>query len=113
MQILAKCPKCDAGLPVDVDAAGAPAAIRCGRCGREIPLAVTDAERADRAVDRCPVCGGADFYARKDLDTKVGLTVVIFGAAISATFYWFVRVIIYFNILVGSALLEFVVFLQL
>ena len=110
MQILAKCPKCDAGLPVDVDAAGAPAAIRCGRCGREIPLAVTDAERADRAVDRCPVCGGADFYTRKDFDPKVGLTVVVIGAAISATFYWFGRDLIAYSILAGAALIDLVVY---
>ena len=36
MEIVAKCPKCDAGLPVD--AAGAPAAITCGGCGRKIAL---------------------------------------------------------------------------
>src|SRR3989442_14834501 len=110
MQILAKCPKCAAGLRVDVDAADAPAAIRCGRCGREIPLAVTDAERADRAVDRCPVCGGADFYARKDFDPKVGLTVVIIGAMISAAFYWFGRDLIAYGILAGAALIDLVVY---
>ena len=110
MQILAKCPKCDAGLPIDVGAAGAPAAIRCGRCGREIPLAVTDAERADRAVDRCPVCDGADFYARKDFDPKLGLMVVVIGAAISATFYWFGRDLIAYSILAGAALIDLVVY---
>ena len=48
-----------------------------------------DAVRRDSAVDRCPVCAGADFYIRKDFDPKVGLTVVIIGALISAVFYWF------------------------
>ena len=64
MNIVAKCPQCDAGLPVP--AADAPQAITCGRCGRDIPLAVSDALRADKAVDRCPVCAGGDFYNRKD-----------------------------------------------
>jgi uncharacterized protein (DUF983 family) len=108
MQILAKCPKCDAGLPVD--AAGAPPAIRCGRCGRDLPLTVTDAERGDRAVDRCPVCGGADFYTRKDFDPKLGLTVVIIGALISAGFYWFGRDLIAYSILAGAALIDLVVY---
>ena len=111
MDILAKCPACDAGLPVH--AADAPSAIRCGRCGRDIPLAVTDAERADRAVDRCPVCGGADFYARKDFDPKVGLTVVIIGVAISATFYWFGRDLVAYSILAGAALIDLVVYTRL
>ena len=57
MNVLAKCPKCDAGLPID--AADAPDVIKCGRCGRTIPLHVTPALREDRAVDRCPVCDGA------------------------------------------------------
>ena len=41
MQIVAKCPKCDASLPVD--AGDAPAVVRCGACAREIPLAISEA----------------------------------------------------------------------
>jgi uncharacterized protein (DUF983 family) len=108
MQILAKCPACDAGLPVD--AAQAPSAIRCGRCGHDISLTVTEAERADRAVDRCPICQGADFYTRKDFDPKVGLTVVIIGAVISGGFYWFDRDLIAYGILAGAALIDLVVY---
>ena len=108
MEVLAKCPKCDASLPVD--AADAPAAIKCGRCGRDIPLHVTDALRADRIVDRCPVCEGADFYIRKDFDPKVGLAVVIIGALISAGFYWFGRDLIAYGILGCAALIDLVVY---
>ena len=108
MEVLAKCPKCDAGLPVR--AADPPAAIKCGRCGRDIPLAFSDAVRADAAVDRCPVCGGGDFYIRKDFDPKVGLTVVVIGALISATFYWFGRDLIAYGILASAALVDLVVY---
>ena len=108
MEVLAKCPKCDAGLPVN--AADAAAAITCGRCGRDIPLHVTDALRADRIVDRCPVCEGADFYIRKDFNPKVGLAVVIIGALISAGFYWFGRDLIAYGILAGAALIDLVVY---
>ena len=108
MQIIAKCPKCDAGLPVS--AADAPAAIKCGRCGREIPLTFSDALRADRAVDACPVCSGADFYVRKDFDPKVGLAVVIIGALVSAAFYWFGRDLIAYGILASAALIDLVVY---
>ena len=108
MQILAKCPKCDAGLPVD--AAEAPSTIRCGRCGRELALTFTDAVTADRAVDRCPVCGGEDFYLRKDFDPKIGLTVVIVGALISAVFYWFGRDLVAYGILASAALIDLVVY---
>src|SRR5262245_41966869 len=108
MQIVAKCPKCDAALPFHADAA--PAAIKCGRCGREIPLAVGDDLRADRAVDACPVCRGADFYIRKDFDPKVGLTVVVIGALVSAVFYWFGRDLIAYGILASAALIDLVVY---
>ena len=108
MDVLAKCPKCDAGLPFA--AADAPSAIKCGRCGRDIALHVTDAVRADRAVDRCPVCDGADFYIRKDFDPKLGLTVVIVGALISAGFYWFGRDLIAYGILASAALIDLVVY---
>ena len=108
MQILARCPKCDAGLPVN--AADAPSAIACGRCGRDIPLATSDTLREDRAVDRCPVCGGTDFYSRKDFDPKIGLTVVVVGALISAVFYWFGRDFIAYGILGSAALIDLVVY---
>jgi hypothetical protein len=108
MHVLVKCPKCDAGLPVD--AGDAPAAIKCGRCGRDIPLTITPALRADARVDRCPVCDGADFYVRKDFDPKVGLTVVIIGALISAAFYWFGRDLIAYGILASAALIDLVVY---
>jgi hypothetical protein len=75
-----------------------------------MPLAFTDAVRTDRAVDRCPVCGGDAFYIRKDFDPKVGLTVVIIGALISAGFYWFGRDLIAYSILASAALIDLVVY---
>jgi hypothetical protein len=108
MHVLAHCPKCDAGLAVRADEA--PSAIRCGGCGREIPLTFTDGVSADRAVDRCPVCSGGDFYIRKDFDPKLGLTVVIIGALISAGFYWFGRDLIAYGILASAALIDLVVY---
>jgi hypothetical protein len=108
MQILAKCPKCDAGLPIG--AAEAPSVIKCGGCGRDIPLSVSEALRSDRGVDRCPVCAGADFYSRKDFDPKIGLAVVIIGALTSGAFYWFGRDLIAYSILGGAALVDLVVY---
>ena len=108
MEFLAKCPKCDAGLPVSADRA--PESITCGGCGCDIALSVSDAVRQGRAVDRCPVCAGAEFYIRKDFDPKIGLTVVIVGALISAAFYWFGRDLIAYGILASAALVDLVVY---
>ena len=108
MEFLAKCPKCDAGLPVP--AVNAPASITCGGCGCEIPLSVSEAVREGRAVDRCPVCSGGDFYIRKDFDPKIGLAVVIIGALISAGFYWYGRDLIAYSILASAALIDLAVY---
>ena len=111
MQIVAKCPKCDAALPVGV--AETPESIKCGGCGREMALSFSGALRADLKVDVCPVCGGSDFYLRKDFDPKVGLTVVIIGASISAGFYWFGRDLIAYSILAAAALVDLLVYSRL
>lgn len=111
MQVVAKCPACDAGLAVE--AASGPRAVKCGRCGKEIPLEFSDAVRSDGGVDRCPVCAGADFYIRKDFNPKLGLAVVIVGASISAIFYWFGRDLIAYTILGSAALLDLVVYSRL
>ena len=108
VQIIVKCPKCDAALPLD--AAHAPPSIRCGRCGRDIPIVLTEPVRTDRAVDRCPVCQGTDFYTRKDFNPQLGLAVVIAGALVSAVFYWFGRDLIAYGILAGAALIDLVVY---
>ena len=108
MKVVAKCPKCDAGLPVN--AADPQALIRCGRCGKEVRLDISDEVRRDSSVDRCPVCSGADFYIRKDFDPKVGLAVVVAGALVSAVFYWFGRDLVAYSILAGAALIDLVVY---
>jgi hypothetical protein len=108
MQVVAKCPKCDASLPVPVEATAA--SIRCGRCSQELRLNFSDAVRSDRGVDLCPVCEGADFYTRKDFDPTLGLTVVIVGGAISAGFYWFGRDLVAYSILAGAVLVDLVVY---
>jgi hypothetical protein len=110
MQIIARCPKCDAALPVHASRPDAPDAIKCGGCARDIPLSLSAAVRADEAVDHCPVCNGADFYIRKDFNPKLGLTIVVIGAAISAGFYWFKRDLIAYSILAAATLIDLVIY---
>ena len=108
MQVLIKCPKCGAKLPIL--AREAPADIECGNCGRVIALDVSDKVRDDAGVDRCPVCTGSDFYVRKDFDPKLGVATVAAAALISAIFYWYQRDAIAYGVLAAAALLDFVVY---
>jgi hypothetical protein len=66
--------------------------------------------RDDLQVDGCPVCQGGDFYVRKDFDPRVGLAVVIVGAAISAGFYWAGRDLLAYSILAAAVLIDLVVY---
>jgi hypothetical protein len=108
MEVIAKCAQCDAGLPVA--AAERPPAIKCGRCGLDIPLAITDAVAADTGVDRCPVCAGAEFYVRKDFNPKLGLTLVIIGALVSGVFYWYGRDVVAYSILGVATLVDLFIY---
>lgn len=91
-------------------AADAPTAIKCGACGKEITLDISEAVRAGTLVDRCPVCSGSDFYLRKDFDPKIGLGVVIVGGLISATFYWFGKDLIAYGILAAATLIDLLIY---
>lgn len=104
MRIIAICPKCDARLPLD--APFAPAEIRCGRCGHALSLTITDAVSSDRDVDRCPVCAGGEFYTRKDFDPKLGLTVIVCGALVSAGFYWLGLDLVAYGILAFAVVVD-------
>jgi hypothetical protein len=108
MQVLVRCPKCNAGLPVA--AAEVPGAIACGRCTREIPLQFSAGLREDRTVDICPQCAGADFYVRKDFDPKIGVAVVATAAIISAIFFWYERDAFAYAVLAGAALLDLAIY---
>ncbi len=108
MQVTIKCLGCNAPLPVE--AAELPSAIQCGRCSRVTPVRITDAVAADTAVDRCPVCDGADFYIRKDFDPKTGLAFVVTGAVISGIFYFFEQDLIAYGVLGAAALIDLVIY---
>jgi DNA-directed RNA polymerase subunit RPC12/RpoP len=111
MQIIIKCPKCDASLPLTT--AEATAVITCGRCSAQIGLSLSDALESDSEVDRCPVCGGREFYLRKDFDPKVGVAVVVLGAIISGGFYWFGMDLVAYGVLACAVLVDLIVYQRL
>ena len=108
MNLTLVCPDCAARLPVA--AADAPPAVRCGGCGRTIPLAVSAKVRADVEADVCPVCEGRELYVRKDFDPKLGLAVIVTGALVSAGFYWFGMDLVAYGVLGAAALLDLIVY---
>ena len=84
--------------------------ITCGRCRQAFLLSFSEAVRADRQVDRCPVCEGTDFYRRKDFDPKVGVAVIAIAALISAGFYFFGLDLVAYGVLGGAALIDLAIY---
>ena len=111
MKVTLRCPTCDSGL--GIDAAAPLHQATCGGCGTAMPLVITDAVRVDEAVDACPLCEGNDFYFRKDFDPKLGLTVMVVTAFISAVFYWYGLDLVAYGILGAVALIDLFVYRRL
>ena len=108
LRLTLKCPECGTLLPVD--APNAPAEAICGACKTIFPLTVSDDVRSDQSVDTCPLCRGSDFYQRKDFNPKLGLTVVIIGALVSAGFYWHGLDLVAYSVLGMAALIDLLVY---
>lgn len=108
MEVTVRCHRCGGALPLPPEAESA--RIDCGGCGQAFHLSFSEAVRADRQVDRCPVCRGSDFYLRKDFDPKLGVTVVVIGASISAGFYYFGLDLVAYGILAAATLLDLIIY---
>jgi hypothetical protein len=111
MQVIARCPKCDAGLPVDATAA--PRVIQCGRCQEELELHVAPGVRSDTAVEACVVCEGTEFYVRRDFNPQIGVAVMVVIGLISAVFYYFGKDLISYSVLGIAVLIDLVVYKRL
>lgn len=55
----------------------------CLSCGAETLLQPSSSLVEERVVDRCPACGGEQLYVQRDFNQKVGLAVVLLGAALA------------------------------
>ena len=108
MEITVRCHQCRSALPVTP--ATESIQIVCGRCGQVFLLTFSEAVRTGREADHCPVCGGSDFYARKDFDPKLGVTIVVIGALISAGFYYFGLDLIAYGILALATLIDLIIY---
>jgi hypothetical protein len=44
---------------------------------------------ADAPIDRCVVCGGQEFFIRKDFPQRLGLALVVVCALVASVFYYY------------------------
>ena len=112
MEVTVQCHQCGSALPVAAPVV-ASVQINCGRCQQAFLLTFSEAVRADRQVDRCPVCEGCDFWMRKDFHPKVGLAVIGVAVLISAGFYYFGLDLVAYGILAAATVIDFAIYRRL
>ncbi len=76
-EIAFACPGCGREATCGIDGRGT-----CGACGREATLDVAGIAGAPPRVEHCPACGGRQLYVQRDFNQKVGLGIVVVGAAL-------------------------------
>ena len=108
MKVKVRCPAC--GGSRQIGPSPAPSETACPRCGHALLLATTSSVREDREVDACPVCGGRDFYVRKDLNRNLGLTAVVVVGLASAAFLWSGQERTAYGVLGAFALVDLVIY---
>ena len=77
-EIAFACPSCGREAVSGLDGHGA-----CPHCGATRALDVPDALRATRVVEACPACASPLLYVQRDFNQKVGLAIVVLGAALA------------------------------
>jgi DNA-directed RNA polymerase subunit RPC12/RpoP len=77
-EIAFACPRCGEEAVAGLDGAG-----RCGSCGAEAAIAVSDAVQSDLVLARCPACGSKQLYVQRDFNQKAGIAIVAVGALLA------------------------------
>ena len=80
----------------------------CAACHAERPIAPAAFDGGNLAA--CACCGTTDLYRQKDFPQALGLAIVIVGFAVSTVFWYYERPLWTYAILLGSALLDLVLY---
>jgi len=111
MVIRARCPGPDCRRWLETAPPGAgESAVKCPHCLRDLPLTACDAD-AEGPIAQCAVCGGREFFLRKDFPQKLGLAIVILFAVVASVFYYFRIVAATYAALAVPVMIDAVVYL--
>jgi hypothetical protein len=106
MELTFQCPSCSAVSHVRPleRAQGA----TCQHCRTKRPLHAELIESG--SLVGCPWCATKELYVQKDFPQGLGLFIVIVGFAVSTVFWYLERPVITYAVLLGSALLDLVLY---
>jgi hypothetical protein len=107
MKIRFVCPECSAWTQTEqVEAA----AWTCSTCGAVVPAAAPPKPGANE-LTVCRCCGNHELYLQKDFPHWLGMGILVAACAASAVTYWLYWITTTWVILIGSAVLDGVLYL--
>lgn len=87
--------------------------VSCEKCGRVERTEPSPGVRAGGPIDRCPHCGNAELYVRKDFPQQLGCAAVTGTILLSTIAYALWGFLASLAVLVAASLLDFALYHQL
>lgn len=87
-----------------------PLTVPCRACGRDASLSIPVGLVERHEVDACCVCGGKEFFVRKDFPQRLGLGLVVVFALIASGFYYREQVLATFSTLALLVVIDAVIY---
>ncbi len=105
MKVVCACPVCDTAVRFDT---GAASIWQCPACDH---TAHVHADPDAGAFDRCAACGNRELYKKKDFPHAFGLGLLTVACLASIIPYWLYRIEWVWVILIGTAVIDGVLYL--
>jgi hypothetical protein len=107
MELTFECPDCR--MIDHTEAVETAGRALCRHCQRERELAPGSFD-VEGGLAKCPACGSADLYLRKDFPQALGLAIVVAGFAVSTAFWYDERPLSAYLVLGSSLLLDMILY---
>jgi hypothetical protein len=86
------------------------AQIECRGCRCKSKVTVDSALADGGPIGRCALCGGLEFFIRKDFPQKLGVALVVLFGIVATVFYYFENVPATFATLAALVLVDAVIY---
>ena len=107
MNITYRCPNCENTVRLPIDEGDTE--ILCLQCEHSIrtpPAAIEDG-----SLHRCLVCPSKELFVRKNFPQRLGVSIVVFGFAVSCITWYYELVIATFAVLFATAAIDVLLYL--
>jgi len=81
----------------------------CERCGATFALQTDDGVAAAEPLQRCVICGGREFFLRRDFPQRLGLALVVLCALVASVFYYLENIPATFGTLAALVIVDAII----